>query len=289
MKIKAAVVVALVGLGVGPAGAQSRWADEPGSAGGYVEGLPQRVIMRSVRMQGLMPVSRPMRREGVYVVEAVDEFDRPRRVLVDARSARVVAVQPSARLAPRPYGGGEYAMRPPRGIPGGSGLPPRARPDDEFGLNAPQAGPPPLPPLRRPPVEHGALAPAPAPSLGEDAVPPPPPRREANPAPAAPRAAPRSAAVSPAHPPAPRPRPATTEATGSTEPAASAPSKPKGLPRVVLPGGPLPKSQRTAETRPGQREHDDRPTAAAPAPKAPEPPASAASGAAEIPPAQTLE
>jgi hypothetical protein len=285
VKIKAAMLVALAGLSVSPAFAQSRWVDEPGY---YLQGLPLRVIVRTVRMQGLTPVSRPLRRDNVYMVEAVDEFGRPRRVLVDARSARVIAVQPSARPAPGPNRGGTYAMRPPRVIPGGTGLPPRALPGEQFEAGR-RAGPPPLPPLRRPRIQEGALSPAPM--LGEDAVPPPPLRREGGPAQGAPRTSPpRTATVNPTYPPAPRPRPSATELTTG-----SLPSKPKGLPRVVLPGGPLPKSERTTDNQPGQREFNDKPAQAA-APAAPalesmaaQPTPPPAPGASEIPPAQTLE
>ena len=312
----------LVSVASGPAAAQSPWIER-----GYYEGLPTRVIMRMVRSRGLMPVSRPMRRGPHYLVDAEDDFGRLRRVVIDARSARIVRVEVAGRtnFARRGPDGEphSFAMRPPRSVP-------EAAPDfpdeDGYGDTGPERRP--LPPLRpraslpdEPEVEE---APEPRRSLpplrprasvpqeeapevitgpqrdGARALPPPPsPERRAAPPPVRqptgePRPAARSAAVNPSAPPIPRPRPAQSgnapagsETAGTGAAPAATPSPRKGLPRVVLPGGPTPRSERTADTRPGQREHEPSATAS-PAPAASTAEQEDHSATHAIPPVQPL-
>ncbi len=305
MKIRAAMLDALLGLGagVGSAHAQSRWGDEPG----YYEGLPTSAIIRAVRSHGLMPVSRITRRGDLYYVNAADDYGRVRRVMVDAYSGRVVRI--------------EAAERPRRG----PGLPPLARPRvhpddrrDGHAMRRPQPSPPGLPPppgiVRADPEAFESRLPP------RERVPDLPPLRPRANVPASPR----TAAVSPTRPPTPRPRPAPAVTAPEPEPAATPEQGPtpqaatpphvtgsvspaddrpeseaaerKPLPRVVLPGGPLPKAERTAETRPGQRvpaegaeaERAPAPAEAAPAVAAQPAPAAEAPPAG-LPPVQGLD
>src|SRR5688572_28731822 len=92
VKVQAAILTALIGLAATPASAQPRWADEPAP----MQGLPTRMLMRIVRYRGLDPVSRPIRRDGFYYVQAMERSGRPRRVVIDARNGRVVSVQSGA-------------------------------------------------------------------------------------------------------------------------------------------------------------------------------------------------
>src|SRR5262245_54052466 len=124
-----------------PAGAQPRWADEPG----FFDGLPTRVILRSVRAHGFTPVGRVLRRNHVYSVVAVDRAGQPRRVLVDAATGRVVRVLVGRADVPieRPRAGrpgpdeGPSAMRSMRGPAGGP--PPEAGEGEEDRLPPPPA------------------------------------------------------------------------------------------------------------------------------------------------------
>lgn len=186
-----------------------------------------------------------------------------------------------------------------------------------------------LPPLR--PRAGLPSEPGSEPSMGpQGALPPPPPRFERNasrPAspppternasrPASPSRAERTASR-PASPPLPRPRPTdmasaatgTVESsTGSAPAATSAPAavtpdahaaRHRPLPRVVLPGGPLPKAERTAATAPGrpnpaatmqaEKPAAEEKPAAVETPAAEKPPAGADSAPSATPPAQSYE
>jgi hypothetical protein len=57
-------------------------------------GLPPYEIATIVRSLGLDPISRPVRQGAVYVLRALDEYDREMRVVVDARSGRVTSAVP---------------------------------------------------------------------------------------------------------------------------------------------------------------------------------------------------
>ena len=279
MKVKAAILTALIGLAAVPAQAQPRWVEGPG----YYEGLPMRMIMRIVRREGLDPVARPVRRGSHYHVIAADDFGRVQRVVIDARSGGIVAIRSAGPPARRDR---DFAMRPPARIPP-AGL---RRDYDADGAR------PRLPPLRpRASIPNDADD-ADGPTTGRLSSPPSPAQteRSAPPAPTvAPSPKPRTAAVNPtARTPVPRPRPAE-RAAPETKPSASQGATPaengakhRPLPRarVVLPGGPTPTAERAAENRPGQREHVNPPPQPAPqaAPSA-EKPANA------IPPMQGLE
>ncbi|HWL83754.1 MAG TPA: hypothetical protein VNR89_22590 [Roseomonas sp.] len=343
MKIRAAMLAALLGLGAGSAQAQTRWGDGQG----YYDGVSTRVIVRSVRSRGLIPVSRVIRRGDLYYLNATDDYGRVRRVMVDAYSGRIVRIDgavraergpglpPPTRARPRYDDDARFeARRPPREV---GEEPPRVIPAD-----------PDLAERRYPPRERtGSLPPlrpraglSPDRDGGPQAMLPPPPNawgtgrsvEENPPRPSAGvprRDRTRAAAVSPKHAPTPRPRPmgagevpapevseeakpdapAPREAAvppvskpdaasepvqrapePSSEPAekspetgaepaegesGAAPDKPAGEPRVILPGGPMPKAERTPDTRPGRRAAGNdaqaqAPSEAEPAARAPE-------------------
>lgn len=90
----------------------------------YSSGLPPYEVLTIVRSMGFEPQSRPVRRGGVYVVRAFDDQDIPVRVIVDARSGRVVNV---AERGPMQDDEGPVVEQryssaypvPPRAVPGG--------------------------------------------------------------------------------------------------------------------------------------------------------------------------
>ena len=88
-----------------------------------VGALPPAEIIASVRSAGFDPVSRPVRRGGVYVLFAIDRYDVDVRVTVDAHSGRVLsAMRLAGEFRGEPGYGGDEAM--PRALPRGYGYPP---------------------------------------------------------------------------------------------------------------------------------------------------------------------
>jgi len=71
----------------------------------YEDALPPYEILASVRSAGFRPLSRPVRRGPVYVVFAADRYLVDVRVMVDARTGRVVS---ATRLAGALSGGPGY-------------------------------------------------------------------------------------------------------------------------------------------------------------------------------------
>jgi len=69
------------------------------------DALAPRDIIASVRAAGFNPLSRPVQRGAVYVVFAIDRYFMDVRVMVDARSGRVLS---ATRLAGALYGGPGY-------------------------------------------------------------------------------------------------------------------------------------------------------------------------------------
>ena len=89
----------------------------------YSGGLPPYEVLTIVRSMGFDPQSRPIWRGGVYVVRAFDDQDIPVRVIVDARSGRVVNVaergsmqDDDGQIAEQRYSSA-YPV-PPRPVPG---------------------------------------------------------------------------------------------------------------------------------------------------------------------------
>jgi len=178
-----------------------------------LDALPPHEIVTSVRSAGLEPVSRPAFRGTTYVLQAVDESDQLVRVIVDARSGRVLSVRSLIAVGTRAYEPlPPISLRRPFGprvVYGGR------YPDDEF-------APVPMVAAPRPPAAV-RMAPPGA----------------------------RSAALKPAQPPLPRPKPQSglaAKTAPAAEPAA-APAKtselatgsvtPKpSMPPPVKPAGP---------------------------------------------------
>lgn len=95
-----AAIAAVIGLAVTvPASAQTYGLDPPA-----VAAMPPAEIVTIVRAMGFLPISRPVLRGNVYILRAADDDDLPVRVMVDARTGEVVAVNSARLLGPR-YGG----------------------------------------------------------------------------------------------------------------------------------------------------------------------------------------
>jgi hypothetical protein len=160
--------------------------------------LQARDVFEIVREMGLDPVGPPMRNGPMWIQRAADYYGKPLRVVVDARRAEVVAVEPVGGM-PGIYGG-PYATHDPYERP----LRPRIAPDvaaiaPPGSVMAPQAQPSHAQPLHAQPPQAG-LPPAVQPKQ-------------------------KSAAVTSGNPPVPRKRPtaAPQEAAGSVEPLQAAP------------------------------------------------------------------
>ena len=137
---------------------------------GPVAALPPHEILTSVRSTGLEPLSRPMRFGPAYSLRAADAAGREVRVIADARTGRILTVDPvlfpryvgppppngrppgriaavpdghspNSRIATLPPG----AEGPPPGGPAAGGLPAVQAPAAVAPRPAAQAGPPPLP------------------------------------------------------------------------------------------------------------------------------------------------
>lgn len=169
-------------------------AQSPQQGGGLV---PPRAIMGIVHSNGLDPVGRPVREGATYVVRAVNRRGLLMRVVVDARSGDIRAVN---RIVPGPGGPGLVAMRPaPYGPPPEFDPPPVITPDQHDDM-------PPSRPMR-PPVVHA------------------PPRATAFATPPLPR--PRPASVVADTPPA---APAEVKPAAEAKPAAPPDSRAKAPP-----------------------------------------------------------
>jgi hypothetical protein len=168
--------------------------------------LLARDVYEIVLEMGLDPVGPPVRNGPVWIQRAADYYGKPLRVVVDARRAEVVAVEPIGG-PPGIYGGpyaatsAPYGRRSyPRGMPDGAAIAP---PGSVMAPHAqpPQAG---LPPVTQPKQ--------------------------------------KSAAITPGHPPVPRKRPsaAPQEAAGSVEPLQAAPTSDAPATTASTPAAPAP-------------------------------------------------
>jgi hypothetical protein len=156
--------------------------------------VPPRAIVRIVHANGLDPVGRPVREGPTYIVRAIDRRGLLMRVVVDARSGQIRAVN---RIVPGPGGPGRVAMRPlPYGPPPEFDPPPVA-PDDYSDL-------PPARPVRAPAmrpasrVSASATPPLPRPRPTNVVADAPPAAPPAETKPAAPAAAPAGKTPPPA-------------------------------------------------------------------------------------------
>ena len=152
--------------------------------------MPPYEITRIVRASGFDPLAPPLREGTTYVLRATDFRGILMRIVVDARSGAIRAVN---RVVPPDYPGGPIGMMPPYGVPAYAaqpyGPPPYGRPP--YGA---------LPPDGLPNVAGQEIAP------GEGTTVSPAPVMPAAPMPAAPLRTASHPAVT-AFPPLPRPRP----------------------------------------------------------------------------------
>lgn len=110
---------------------------------GYAPGdLPPHEIRTILRSTGLDPVGPPMRRGPNYVMRAIDNADREVRVVIRARSGRILAVTPVVAASHMPPRGdftmGAYERMPQGYVPPDSYRPDSYRPGPRVG----NAGPP---------------------------------------------------------------------------------------------------------------------------------------------------
>ena len=197
---------------------------------GYALGLPPHEIVTIVRSTGLEPLHRPVRHGPTYALRAVDPAGQEMRVIVDARSGRVLRIVPvlGPRYAvmPPPYGRppGRIAMVPDgygpnsriNALPPGVDGPPVIGP----GVGAPTIAPPRAPAAAAPPPPAGQAGPLPLPR--------PRPKVAATQSPAAPAAKSTTVAPPQAAPPAPSQVEARSagETTGAVTPPAANPAPP---------------------------------------------------------------
>ena len=220
--------------------------------------LPPYEIVTIIRSTGLDPLGRPMRRGPHYVLYAVGDDDREVRVLVNARSGKIIKVTPvetASRLPPEaivePYG-------PPRYIPPGppviyepeppvvyEGEPPvvyAPRPSADVPDVPPPAryGAPPRVIAAMPPDRPDVVSSVPEPRVitaiepGRAGLLPPPPERfpqRVSPAAAAkPKPAKRAVAALPKQPPLPKPRPGGSAGVAPSAPKPESKSAVEQLP-----------------------------------------------------------
>jgi len=154
--------------------------------------LPPHEIMTIVRSTGIEPISRPSFRGTTYVLQGYDDSDELVRVIVDARSGRLLSIRPIIAVGP------SYTRFPPVSVREPFG------PRVVYGGGYDEFAPFPRGPMVRPPGPVNGQRP-----------------------PAA-----KSAAIKPAQPPLPRPRPtelaakpapATQPAVPATQAAAAPP------------------------------------------------------------------
>ncbi len=204
--IARAALLAILGLSAAAslAAADPLWPGYPVAAGA----LPPYEVVTILRSAGFAPLRRPFLRGPDYVVRAVDRVGTDVRVIVDARSGRIVSAIPLDALPYRPRAVARYAPPPPAYGPdeGPAAYPPAYRPPRPYAYEPPQ-GP-----------ENGR-APAYEPYLPEEGPPPAAPQR--------------SAALTPPKTPLPRPRPA--EAPAKDASASAAPEQHSAAPPDTSP------------------------------------------------------
>jgi hypothetical protein len=200
-------------LTAAPAFAQSPPSTPPPPLPGFV---PPYEVTRIVRSAGFNPLAPPMREGTTYVLRATDFRGLLMRVVVDARSGAIRAVN---RIVPGPSGYGPVGM-----MQGPYGAPPpyyRAPPGyygepSPYGMAPGYGMPPDIDPVMGPMGPHEA-------DLGPPSAPP--------------EFQPGLRPMGPDVPPRPRPRPAESishDAKASTKPAETPESKPAAAPNAAV-------------------------------------------------------
>ncbi|HUZ32586.1 MAG TPA: hypothetical protein VMV19_10890 [Xanthobacteraceae bacterium] len=207
----AAVFVSAVLLAAAPGHAQSP-PPAPLPAPGF---MPPYEVTKMIRSAGFEPLAPPLREGTTYVLRATDFRGILMRVVVDARSGAIRAVN---RIVPGPAPYGQVGMvAAPYGMPPAYGIPPDAD-GSELAPEEAALGPPPSPTSYSGLHSYGASPPLPRPRPAELAA------RDAKASPK-PAISPAAQAV---EVPAvkPEPKPSTTASTPSPSPAPMAPKRP---------------------------------------------------------------
>jgi hypothetical protein len=205
--------------------------------------VPPYEITKIVRTAGFNPLAPPRREGTTYVLRATDFRGILMRVVVDARSGAIRAVN---RIVPGPgpYGAamaGPYGEPPPYGAPPPYGVPP------PYGMLPPYGPPDVAGPEMGP--DEADFGPPMGPPMGPPGLPPPPGTRSGMYPPAAGAVAPNplvSVPAAPSSPPLPRPRPAglaSREAQPAVKPTEAPAVKPDAAPAsssVTPPPAPAP-------------------------------------------------
>lgn len=135
MKIQSALALALIILGFGaPARADPHGLVRAGDIAPAVSQiLSSSEITVMVRSVGFDPITRPVQRGITYVLRAIDPNDVDVRLVVDARTGRILSVSPT--IVPTPRYGGSYES--PGFFPRSPGFPPRVMDTREPSLRLP--------------------------------------------------------------------------------------------------------------------------------------------------------
>jgi hypothetical protein len=202
-------------------------------------GMPPQRVHAAVRASGLDPIGPPARRGDLYVQRALDPNAIAYRVVVDARTGRIMSVRPLRAPGPyAAYGGGPYGPYPPPYRPAYGRY--YGPPPDDFGYGYGSPRPPRAVPLARlsPPKTQPAQQPqsqlqSDQPPQQAHQLPPPQP-------------------TTTAQAPLPRPKPYVMEATGSIPiDAPQSPPAPQQTPEPQkAPAPPAPQSNGAAAMPP---------------------------------------
>jgi hypothetical protein len=136
--IARATILALLAVSAGAGAA----AADPVAAARPVAELPPYEVLTIIRSARFDPLNRPVRRGPNYVVRAIDRIGTEVRVIVDARSGRILSALPTDAVLPpgapapaygpprlrRPFVAGRYDYPPPYGYPPAADLAPEVDP-----------------------------------------------------------------------------------------------------------------------------------------------------------------
>lgn len=198
----------------------------PPRYGDGVSFMPPHEVYEVLRETGFSPIGAPHLRGFAWVITAIDRRGDDGRLVIDARTGRILSFTPAYRMGDsNGYGYGEDApygpdRRPYRG---------QDPYDDPYGPRSAAPGPM----MARP---DGLRPPAPIPHVASHAM-PVRPQRTAMPAPASrPEPAPQRSAAA-------EPRPARTAAAAPPAPQRATVGEVKPLAQPILPTQPMPKAQ----------------------------------------------
>jgi hypothetical protein len=246
----------------------------PGGASPLPGFVPPYEIANIVREAGYDPLTRPRREGATYVVRATNHRGILMRVVVDARSGAIRAVN---RIVPGPASYGAMGMMPPPyGEPYDVPIGPLPGPPPPYAAApyGPMSGPPPYPPSYDAPPGYGVppemMGPPGGPMEADLNGPPPPSHVH-----------PWSLGKPPSPPPSPRPRPPGM-ATHEAKPPHGIDERPSDAPMIR--SEPPPNAATIAPGSPGSA-----PSSPALAPALPPPPPPAAASGRRPPSSPSIE